>query len=78
MKGMVDSVVTDIDKGLMLDTDLLILNDIGHLYSKDLGAHEYAGAITGGLNFKEGVINRYDQCKTLPFEYINAGVNLLN
>jgi lipopolysaccharide biosynthesis glycosyltransferase len=78
MKGLVDSVVTDIDKGLMLDTDLLVLNDLGDLYAKDLGSYEYAGAVTGGLNFKEGAIARHTSCEKLPSDYINAGVNFVN
>lgn len=82
---LVQTILPDYDKVLYLDSDLVVVDDVGELYDTDLGDNLLAAVrdadYLGNLNMGEGERYQYS-VETLhmkdPYSYFQAGVLLFN
>ena len=75
---LLPELLTDIDKCLYLDVDIVVLDDLHELYDIDISDHLVAGVYALGYQKSHGI--EYCKQADLPAldQYINAGVLLMN
>jgi lipopolysaccharide biosynthesis glycosyltransferase len=77
----VGDVLPDYDKILYLDSDIIILRDIAELFDTDIGDRLLGGVCTYRSDDSATLaMSDYlkKQMNTTPYEYINAGILLIN
>lgn len=73
-------VLLNVEKCIYLDSDIIVCNDLGTLYSISIEEYELAGVLACAYHKDTGSQNKYMQEINIPAmdTYINAGVLIMN
>ena len=67
------------DKGIYVDSDTILMGDIGELYDKDLGDNVIAGRVDPKVAMVPEFVEYVEKALDVPHkEYINSGVLLMD
>lgn len=75
----IPEIYTEYDKGIYLDSDIVVPGDISELYNKDLGDNLIGACIDKSVQDIPEIMNYYENAVGIARdEYVNSGVLLMN